>query len=69
MNYQAKYVVCPFYKDYEKRHIKCEGEISPSCLQEFPNKTEADLHFRGYCCNNYRTCPFAMSLFKKYDFE
>lgn len=69
MDYSDKNVKCPFYKSAEKRSIKCEGIFSKFCINSFSDKENMGVHFVKYCCDDYKNCPLAKIIIKKYDSE
>lgn len=66
MNYSDKNVKCPFYKNTDKKSIKCEGIFSNFCINSFSDKEKARVHFTKYCCDDYKKCPVAEIIIKKY---
>lgn len=70
MNYSDKNVKCPFFvSSRQPRVIKCEGIISEQCQNEFSTDFNRRAHFEKYCCGDYKNCPIAKIIIKKYDFE
>lgn len=67
MNYNAKDVICPFYRNNEKKTIQCEGLISLDGIQKFGAEKALKIHMTKYCNSfNYRFCPYAKALKQKY---
>jgi hypothetical protein len=54
-NYEAKEVVCPFYR-FEKGHtLYCEGVYGRGIIQTFDTKGEKMAHKKAYC-HGHETC-------------
>lgn len=70
MNYLAVNAICPFFEGINKKHhIRCEGIVSDTCENVFPDKDQALEYFKEHCCCNFEKCKIAQYLEKKYDFE
>ena len=66
------YVRCPYYlrEDRKLRQIKCEGVSRDTDLyQRFRSADALERHKNAYCKGDYRKCPLAGTLDRKYGFE
>ena len=60
-------VLCPFYENFGKRNIKCEGVAGSSAIYlSFDGASERDSYKKKHCCNNYLMCELYKILEKKY---
>lgn len=69
MNFRDKYAKCPFYKSAKETSLKCEGIFSKSYVNDFDDKEKTRAYFFKYCCSDYKNCPIAKIIEKKYNFE
>ena len=62
-------VKCPFYKyDDGKNRIDCEGCTGSRTTRVlFNTKADQKRHLNGFCCGQYKKCPIAEMLNKKYE--
>ncbi len=66
------YVRCPYYlrEDRKLRQIKCEGVMPETDLYQRFKRVEAlERHKDCFCKGDYRKCPLARTLDRKYGFE
>ena len=57
-NYLAVNVLCPFFKDYERRTIRCEGFLANgSEITTFLTEKEMTTYLEQKCSDDYRNCP------------
>lgn len=69
---ETVYVKCPYYRreDRKERQILCEGLLDGTDLyQRFPSLDAMLQHKNCYCKIDYRKCPIAQALDRKYDYE
>ena len=60
-------VLCPFYCNFGKRSITCEGITSTSVIRLcFNDVADRDIQRKIFCCNNYSFCEIYRMLEKKY---
>lgn len=65
------YVRCPYYirEDRKRMQIKCEGLIDETNMYvRFGNLSCLCRHKDRFCKRDYRECPIAAALDRKYDF-
>lgn len=67
MRYSEKIIRCPFYINSNDKQIRCEGLFSSDSVHRFTDMTQKANFFRNYCCGDYRKCPAATILEKKYE--
>lgn len=66
MQYQSINVKCPYYITHDKKSIKCEAEFGNFVKHSFANSAEQIEHLHCFCYNNYKNCPLAKNIEKKY---
>lgn len=65
--YVAKEAVCPFYHREDEVGIYCEGVNDDSSIKLIHCSSESKKRYRRqYCCKEYKRCPIARMLYKKY---
>ncbi len=66
MAYSINKIKCPFSnQDYyrpERRTIKCEG-----CIKYFSSREKKEEHFKKYCLDQWKECPYAKKLNEAYE--
>lgn len=65
------YIRCPYYRreDRKDRKIKCEGVVDSTEMEQRFRSNQALMdHREKYCMENYRACPLAMALDRKYEY-
>lgn len=67
------YVRCPYYRREERKRQKkivCEGVVEGTSLhQTFSSVAALKKHRDQFCKGNYRECPIAAALNRKYNYE
>lgn len=70
MTYGEENVVCPFFKDWTSRTIRCENIFSIAVINDFESVSLKREHQERYCCTfNYKKCLLAKMLLEKYAAE
>lgn len=68
--YDSSAVVCPYYKDNNKFHIKCESILygGTSTQNNFISGADREAHMELFCCdlNGYKECEIKKRLDIKY---
>ncbi len=65
------YVRCPYYRREDRKNLqmKCEGIVEGTDLyQRFGNLNGLLGHRERFCKADYRRCPVAAALDRKYDY-
>ncbi len=65
------YVRCPYYRREDRKlvQLKCEGIVEGTDLyQRFENGDALLKHKDRFCKADYRRCPLAAALDRKYDY-
>lgn len=56
--YRSADILCPFYKSYADRRIRCEGFTDHSVeTTVFRSMWRFEQFLERYCCGAYVTCP------------
>ena len=68
-NYGTERVVCPFFKDYQKHTIRCEGYLEGrNLITTFEQAEDRSGQMRIFCCEHYEKCEvYRMVMESKYD--
>ena len=68
-DYNCAKAICPYYKQFKKQEIICEGIIDNTAIHiGFGNVHDLRRHVKKYCCHyDYEKCPVAKMLTEKYD--
>lgn len=65
--YVAKEAICPFYHREDEVGIYCEGVNDDSSIKLIHYSSDEKKRYRRrYCCKEYKRCPIARMLYKKY---
>ena len=59
--------VCPYLNAKGIDTILCEGVISPTARHLFKGYAEMALHYRDFCCGDWRKCRHARAIGQKND--
>lgn len=68
---ESIYVRCPYYRCEERKNLqlKCEGLLDGTDLyQRFEDREKMGRHRKAYCMKDYRHCPLAEALDRKYEY-
>lgn len=61
-------VRCPFYKNWERTAIQCEGIAPRASLRiTFGEKDDLTAFFRIRCCRDWESCRIAQMLIDKWE--
>lgn len=61
-------VTCPFFKYESNKEIVCEGVVDGSDNRiRFTGIKNKKSFEEIHCCSDYKNCPIAQALYKKYD--
>ena len=64
------YVICPYYKDESQQVLYCESPVDDSKLHlAFATKSTMRTHRKNMCEGNYKNCPIAQMLNRKWDYD
>jgi len=59
--------LCPFYRYYERHKIVCEGVQEDATIHmAFGNPNDRKDYERARCCGDYKKCPVAQMLYRKW---
>lgn len=60
---------CPYYREDGGQTVRCEGLCARSSLRlSFGNRYELRTHKEKYCHQDWKGCPIAGMLNRKYDY-
>lgn len=72
MDYEAKYVVCPYYRRLQPNRICCEGVEPRNTVNLVFEDTFGNIRYKAAYCNNmdnYKKCRICRMLDAKYEEE
>ena len=64
-DYGSQNIRCPFYKGSDEKNIRCEGVVSPICIQRFRSVKRRSSVIEFYCASDYQECRHYKSVIQK----